>query len=50
VIELDYAQSGLVSSIHNLAKVNDLKYEDDRIVVKYRADKVNSEKIKRLVG
>lgn len=49
VIELDYTQSGLVSSIHNLAKVNDLKYEDDRIIVKYRADKVNSEKIKRLV-
>ena len=50
VIELDYSQSGLVSSIHNLAKVNDLKYEDDRIVVRYRADKVNSEKIKRLLG
>ncbi len=49
VIELDYSQAGLVSSIHNLAKVNDLKYEDDKIVVKYRADKVNSEKIKRLL-
>lgn len=48
-IELDYSQAGLVSSIHNLAKVNDLKYEDDKIVVKYRADKVNSEKIKRLL-
>jgi len=49
-IELDYSQAGLVSSIHNLAKVNDLKYEDDKIIVRYRADKVNSEKIKRLVG
>ena len=49
-LELTYAQSGLVSAIHDLAKVNDLKYEDDRIVIKFRADKVNSEKIKRLVG
>lgn len=49
-LELSYAQSGLVSAIHDLAKVNDLKYEDEKIVVKFRADKVNSEKIKRLVG
>lgn len=49
-LELNYAQSGLVSAIHDLAKVNELKYEDDRIVVRFRADKANSEKIKRLVG
>lgn len=49
-LELNYAQSGLVSAIHDLAKVNELKYEDDRIVVRFRADKTNSEKIKRLVG
>lgn len=49
-LELSYAQSGLVSAIHDLAKVNDLKYEDEKIVIKFRADKVNSEKIKRLVG
>lgn len=49
-LELTYAQSGLVSAIHDLAKVNDLKYEDEKIVIKFRADKVNSEKIKRLVG
>ncbi len=49
-LELNYAQSGLVSAIHDLAKVNDLKYEDEKIVIKFRADKVNSEKIKRLVG
>lgn len=48
-IELSYAQSGIVSSIHNLAKVNDLKYEDDKIIVKFRADKMNSEKIRRLI-
>jgi GTP-binding protein HflX len=48
-IELTYAQSGVVSSIHNLAKVNDLKYEDDKIIVKFRADKMNSEKIRRLI-
>jgi hypothetical protein len=39
----------VVSSIHNLAKVNDLKYEDDKIIVKFRADKMNSEKIRRLI-
>jgi GTP-binding protein HflX len=49
-LELDYTQSGIVASIHNLAKVNDLRYEDDKIVIKFRADKMNSEKIKRLVG
>lgn len=49
-LELTYAQSGLVSAIHDLAKVNSLKYEDEKILIKFRADKVNSEKIKRLVG
>ncbi|KAB2909112.1 MAG: GTPase HflX [Ignavibacteriales bacterium] len=48
LLELSYAQSGLVATIHSLAKVNELKYEDDKIVVKFRADKVSSQKIKRL--
>jgi GTP-binding protein HflX len=33
LLELSYAQSGLVATIHSLAKVNELKYEDDKLLL-----------------
>ncbi len=48
-IDLDLSDSQTAAKIYSLAKVLSTKYDDDAIHIKYRANKENSEKIKKLV-
>ncbi len=47
-IELGIEQTKLASKIHDLAEVTSVKYNNDTAVFRYRANKENSDKIKKL--
>jgi GTPase len=49
-IELRIEQTKLASQIHDLAEVTSVKYNHDTVLFKFRANKENSEKIKKLVS
>ena len=48
-LTLGIEQTKLASKIHELADVTSVKYDDDSVLFKYRVNKENSEKIKKLV-
>ncbi|MCZ7602928.1 MAG: GTPase HflX [Melioribacteraceae bacterium] len=50
VVELKNHHSKLVSQIHSLAEVVDVKYEDDVIIMKFRANKPTVNKISNLIN
>lgn len=50
VVKLKNHHSKLVSQIHSLAEVVDLKYEDDVIIMKFRANKPTVNKISSLIN
>jgi GTP-binding protein HflX len=47
---LGIEQTKLASQIHDLAEVTSVKYNHDTVVFKFRANKENSEKIKKLIS
>lgn len=49
-IKLNIEDGKSVSQIHNLAEVLSIEYEEDYVEIKYRADKENMNKIKKLAG
>ncbi len=49
-IELSIDETKLASTIHNLAEVTSVKYDHDTVKFSYRANKENSEKIKKLIN
>jgi GTPase len=49
-IELRIEQTKLASQIHNLAEVTSVKYNHETVLFKFRANKENSEKIKKLLS
>lgn len=49
-IELRIEQTKLASQIHDLAEVTSVKYDNDTVLFKFRANKENSEKIKKLIS
>jgi GTP-binding protein HflX len=42
-------ESKLASQIHNLASVLAIRYHDDQMIIKFRSNKVNAEKINKLL-
>jgi hypothetical protein len=48
-LTLGIEQTKLASQIHDLAEVTSVKYNHDTVVFKFRANKENSEKIKKLL-
>jgi GTP-binding protein HflX len=50
VVKLKNHHSKLVSQIHSLAEVVDVKYEDDVIIMKFRANKPTVNKISNLIN
>jgi GTP-binding protein HflX len=48
-ITLRIEQTKLASQIHDLAEVTSVKYNHDTVLFKFRANKENSEKIKKLI-
>lgn len=50
VVKLKNHHSKLVSQIHSLAEVVDVKYEDDVIIMKFRANKPTVNKISSLIN
>lgn len=48
-IELDVAQTKLLSQIHDLADVLSIKYEDGKAFVRYKTGTINESRIKSLV-
>ena len=48
-LALGIEQTKLASQIHELAEVTSVKYDHDTVLFKYRANKENSEKIKKLM-
>ena len=49
-IELGIEQTKLASKIHELAEVTSVNYNHDTVLFKFRANKENSEKIKKLIA
>ena len=49
-LTIGIGQTKLASKIHELAEVTSVKYNHDNVLFKYRANKENSEKIKKLSG
>jgi GTP-binding protein HflX len=49
-LTLRIEQSKLASQIHDLAEVASVKYNHDTVIFKFRANKENSEKIKKLLS
>jgi len=49
-LTLGIEQTKLASKIHDLAEVTSVKYNHDTVLFKFRANKENSEKIKKLVS
>lgn len=47
-LELNIGESKLVSYLHENTEVLSTEYEDDRIVIKFRADKITLNKIQRM--
>ena len=48
-INLNIAQSKIASQIYQLAEVISTKYDDDIMTISYRANKQNSDKIKKII-
>ena len=48
-LTLEIEQTKLASQIHDLAEVTSVKYNIDTVLFKFRANKENSEKIKKLL-
>ncbi len=48
-VKLNISQSKIVSQIHQLADVVYKRYDDDIITISYRANKENSDKIKKII-
>ena len=48
-LTLGIEQTKLASQIHDLAEVTSVKYNHDTVLFRYRANKENSEKIKKLI-
>jgi GTP-binding protein HflX len=48
-IELNHHQSKLIYQLYNLAEIISVVYENDKIIVTYRADKSVHEKINRMI-
>ncbi|MGE5680564.1 MAG: hypothetical protein ACM34K_06740, partial [Bacillota bacterium] len=48
-VELDINDSEIVSRIYSLAEVINTVYDEDKILVKYRANNASSNKIKRMI-
>jgi len=48
-IDLNLEDSKTAAKIHTLAEVLDTKYDDSKIHIKYKTDRHNSDKIKRMV-
>jgi|GEM_PF-3626031 len=48
-LTLGIEQTKLASQIHDLAEVTSVKYNIDTVLFKFRANKENSEKIKKLL-
>jgi len=48
-IELRIGQTKLASQIHELSEVTSVKYNHDTVLFKYRTNKENSEKIRKLI-
>ena len=42
-------ESKLASQIHNLAKVLDIRYNNEKMILKFRSNKINADKINKLV-
>lgn len=49
-VELDIKNSKTAAAIHSLAEVVDKKYDENLIHIKYRTNKENSEKIKKMIN
>ena len=49
-LTLGIEQTKLASQIHDLAEVTSIKYNHDTVLFKFRANKENSEKIKKLIS
>ncbi|NWG28069.1 MAG: GTPase HflX, partial [Ignavibacteriaceae bacterium] len=49
-LTLGIEQTKLASQIHDLAEVTSVKYNHDTVVFKFRANKENAEKIKKLIS
>lgn len=49
-LTLGIEQTKLASQIHDLAEVTSVKYNNDTVLFKFRANKENSEKIKKLIA
>ncbi|MBS4033096.1 MAG: GTPase HflX [Ignavibacterium sp.] len=48
-VNLNIAQTKIASQIHQLAEVLSTKYDDDIMTISYRANKENSDKIKKII-
>lgn len=48
-VKLNISQSKIASQIHQLAEVLSTKYNEDVMTISYRANKQNSEKIKKII-
>lgn len=49
-ISLHNSKTKIVAQIYELAEVLEKRYEDDRVLITYRADKANANKIERMVN
>jgi hypothetical protein len=48
-LELDINESKLVAQIHSLADVLSTVYDEDKIIIKFRSDKIAENKINQLL-
>jgi hypothetical protein len=48
-VDLNLEDSKTAAKIHSLAEVLDTKYDDSKIHIKYKTNRHNSEKIKKMV-
>jgi 50S ribosomal subunit-associated GTPase HflX len=48
-VNLNIAQTKIASQIHQLAEVLSTKYDDDIMTISFRANKENSDKIKKII-
>jgi GTP-binding protein HflX len=49
-IDLNLNDTKIAAKIHSLAEVLDTKYDEDKIHIKYKTNKENSDKIKQMVN
>jgi GTP-binding protein HflX len=49
-VQLDLEDSGIIAKIHSLANVVSLIYDDDKVLIKFRADNFASNKIRRMIN